>query len=193
MAQRAKKNGTAMLATGEMGIGNTTPSSALLSALLCVDPEEVTGKGTGLDEQGVRHKTEVIRRILATHSDLMADPFSALAAVGGLEIAGICGLCLGGAALKMVVVVDGFISSAGALVAMLLCPYVRDYLFFSHQSTEKGHALLFDKMQIRPILHLDMRLGEGTGAAIAMQVIENSLRVLNEMATFEEVGIAPGA
>jgi len=193
MAERAWTTGCAMVGTGEMGIGNTTPSSALLSALLNVDPEEVTGKGTGLDEEGVRHKTGVIRKALATNRSRLGDPVSTLAAVGGLEIAGICGLCLGGAARRMAVFVDGFISSAGALVAMHLSPHVKDYLFFSHQSTEKGHSLLFEKKRIRPILHLDMRLGEGTGAAIAMQIMEDALRVFNEMATFEDVGITPGA
>ena len=112
--------------------------------------------------------------------------------MGGLEIAGICGLCLGGAANRMAVVVDGFISSAGALVAMRLDPRVKDYLFFSHKSSETGHKVFFEREGIRPILDLDLRLGEGTGAVLAMGIIEDSLRIYNEMATFEEVGIEPG-
>lgn len=193
MAGSARKRGTGMIATGEMGIGNTTPSSALFASMLSLSAEEVTGRGTGLDDQGVNHKMKVIERILEVNHDRLEEPMSALAAVGGLEIAGICGLCLGGAANQMAVVVDGFISSAGALVAMRLNPHVRDYLFFSHQSVEAGHRLFYEKEGIRPILNLDLRLGEGTGAALAMQVIEGAVRVFNEMATFEDVGIEPGA
>jgi len=121
------------------------------------------------------------------------DPLSTLAALGGLEIAGICGLCLGAAARARPVVVDGFISSAGALVAMRLCPAVKDYLFFAHMSAEPGHRKFFEKECLRPIVSLDMRLGEGTGAAIAMQIMEDALAIYNEMATFEQAGIAPGA
>ncbi len=193
MAAKAFSDGAFMLATGEMGIGNTTPSSALMAALLPADVLYVTDKGTGLDEKGVEHKAGVIRKVLELNQTSLDDPISALAAVGGLELAGICGLCLGGAAHRMIVVVDGFISSAGALVAMRLNPHVKDYLFFSHQSSEKGHKTFFDKEGIRPILDLGLRLGEGTGAALAMQIIEASLRIYCEMATFEEVGIEPGA
>jgi nicotinate-nucleotide--dimethylbenzimidazole phosphoribosyltransferase len=139
------------------------------------------------------HKIQVIRKALEVNRSSINDPVSTLAAVGGLEIAGICGICLGGAAHRMVVVVDGFISSAGALVAMRLNPTVKDYLFFSHQSPEKGHQIFFKKERIRPILNLGLRLGEGTGAAIAMQIIEDAVKIYNEMATFEEVGIGPGA
>jgi len=120
-------------------------------------------------------------------------PFLPLRPWGGLEIAGICGLCLGGAARRMIVVVDGFISSAGALAAMRLNPLVKEYLIFSHCSFEKGHRTFFEKEGLRPIFDLDLRLGEGTGAALAMQVIEDSVKIYNEMATFEEVGIEPGA
>ena len=193
MAETAGRNGASMIATGEMGIGNTTPSSALFSALLPAGIVDVTGRGTGLDEEGVRRKIRVIEKALEANRTAIGDPIATLAALGGLEIAGICGLCLGGAAQRLVVVVDGFISGAGALVAMRLDPAVKDYLFFSHQSSEKGHKTFFEKERIRPILDLDLRLGEGTGAALAMQVIEASARIYNEMATFEEVGIEPGA
>jgi nicotinate-nucleotide--dimethylbenzimidazole phosphoribosyltransferase len=176
-----------------MGIGNTTPSSAIFSALLPADVIDVTGKGTGLDEEGLRHKVKVIEKILEVNRTAMSDPISTLAAVGGIEIAGICGLFLGGAARRMITVVDGFISGAGALVAMRLNPVVKDYLFFSHKSSEKGHHTFFEKEGLRPILDLNMRLGEGTGAALAMQIIDNAVRIYTEMATFEEVGIEPGA
>lgn len=193
MVDRAYDNGTVMMATGEMGIGNTTPSSAVFAALLPAEVIDVTGTGTGLDEKGLQHKVTVIEQVLETNRKSLDDPISVLSAVGGLEIAGICGLCLGGAARRMIVVVDGFISSAGALVAMRMNPTVRDYLFFSHQSSEKGHQTFFEKERLRPILNLDLRLGEGTGAALAMQIIENAVTIYNEMATFQEVGIEPGA
>jgi nicotinate-nucleotide--dimethylbenzimidazole phosphoribosyltransferase len=193
MTNLAHDRGTVMIATGEMGIGNTTPSAAVLAALLPSDVESVTGMGTGLDEDGLKQKIQTIEKALAVNQDRFHDPISTLAAVGGLEIAGICGLCIGGAAKRMVVVVDGFISSAGALVAMRSNPTIKDYLFFSHVSAEKGHRTFFEKEGLRPMLNLDLRLGEGTGAALAMQIIENAVRVHNEMATFEEVGIEPGA
>ena len=193
MANRAYENGTVMIATGEMGIGNTTPSSALFAALLPAKVIDVTGGGTGLDEEGLRHKVKVIEQALEINRKSLRDPISILSALGGLEIAAICGLCLGGGARRMIVVVDGFISTAGALVAMRLNPKVRDYLFFSHQSSEKGHRVFFRMEGLQPILDLGLRLGEGTGAGLAMQIIENAVRIHNEMATFEEVGIEPKA
>ena len=193
MAEQAHRNGAGMIATGEMGIGNTTPSAAIFSTLLPFDITGVTGRGTGLDDQGLIKKTEVLKRAMEVNKGALVDPVSTLAAIGGLEIAGICGLCLGGAAYRMAVVVDGFISSAGAMVAMRLNPTVRDYLFFSHRSLEKGHRVFFEREGIRPILDLDLRLGEGTGAAVAMQVMEDAFRIFNEMATFADVGIEPGA
>jgi len=193
MALKAYSEGASLIATGDMGIGNTTPSAALFSVLLPAEVEDVTGRGTGLDDKGLAHKIEVIKKAIQVNGRSFGDPIATLAGVGGLEIAGISGLCLGGAACRMVVVVDGFISTAGALVAMRINPSVKDYLFFSHQSSEKGHRIFFKKEGLRPILDLDLRLGEGTGAAIAMQIIEDGIRIFNEMATFEEVGIAPGA
>ncbi|MBW2064638.1 MAG: nicotinate-nucleotide--dimethylbenzimidazole phosphoribosyltransferase [Deltaproteobacteria bacterium] len=193
MAEKAKGSGTEMVATGEMGIGNTTPSAAIFAAILGLDPSEVAGRGTGLDEEGYQEKVKIIEKALEKNRHLLKDPVSILAALGGLEIAGICGLCLGGAANRMAVMVDGFISSAGALVAMRLNPLVRDYLFFSHRSLEKGHGAFFEAERIRPMLDLDLRLGEGTGAAIAMQIMEDSFMIFNDMSTFEEAGIEPGA
>lgn len=192
IAIEASNRGVNMIATGEMGIGNTTPSSALYSVLLPAEPADVTDKGTGLEDEGIRLKVRTIEKALEINKAMMDDPVSILAAVGGLEIAGICGLCLGAASRRMVVVVDGFISSAGALVAMRLCPALKDYLFFSHKSSEKGHQIFCEKEGIRPILDLDLRLGEGTGAACAMQIIENAVSIYNEMATFDDVGIKAG-
>ncbi len=193
MAEKAYRNGAGMIGTGEMGIGNTTPSAAIFASLLPFNVAEVTGRGTGLDDKGLSRKTDVLKKVLEVNGGALSDPISALAAIGGLEIAGICGLCLGGAAHRMAVVVDGFISSAGALVAMRLNPLVRDYLFFSHRSLEKGHRIFFENEGIRPILDLDLRLGEGTGAAVAMQIMEDAFKIFNEMATFSDVGIEPGA
>jgi nicotinate-nucleotide--dimethylbenzimidazole phosphoribosyltransferase len=193
MADRAYFQGTTMIGTGEMGIGNTTPSAALFAALLSVDPLTVTGRGTGLDNDALKKKAHIIGKALEVNKASLIDPIGTLAAVGGLEIAGICGLCLGGAARGLAVVVDGFISTAGALVALRINPMTRDYLFFSHKSFEKGHEIFFKKERIRPILDLDLRLGEGTGGALAMQIIEGSVRLLNDMATFAEMGIEPGA
>lgn len=189
----AHRRGKKMIATGEMGIGNTTPSSALFSVLLPSDVKEVTGKGTGLEDDSIRRKIKVIEKAIEINRRIINDPLSTLAALGGLEIAGICGLCLGGAARRMIVVVDGFISSAGALAAMRLCPIVKEYLFFAHMSSERGHCAFFQKENIKPILDLDLRLGEGTGAAIAMQIIEDALAVYDEMATFDDINIQPGA
>ena len=193
IANTAFENGTIMIASGEMGIGNTTPSSAVMSSLLPAHPVDVTGRGTGIDLDKLRHKVKIIEKSLKTDGLVVGDPISTLASAGGLEIAGICGLCLGGAARRMIVVVDGFISTAGALVAMRLNPAVKDYLFFSHQSSEKGHRIFFEKEGLSPILDLNLRLGEGTGAVLAMRIIEDSVKIYNEMATFEEVGITPGA
>jgi nicotinate-nucleotide--dimethylbenzimidazole phosphoribosyltransferase len=189
----AADDGVGLLATGEMGIGNSTPAAALFAVLLGIPAAEVTGPGTGLDAAGVARKIAVIERALQLHHNAGREPLAVLAALGGCEIAGICGLCLGGAARGVPVVVDGFISSAGALVAMRLCPAVKDYLFFAHQSAEPGHRLFFASEGLRPLVDLGLRLGEGTGAAIAIQIIEDALAVNNEMATFAEIGITPGA
>jgi len=182
-----------LLATGEMGIGNTTPAAALYAFFLDLPVEQLVGPGTGLDAEGVRKKMEVVSRALNVNKSLCSGALETLAALGGLEIAGICGLCLGAAARSRPVAVDGFISGAGALAAMRICPAVKDYLFFAHVSAEPGHRKFFESEKLRPIVNLDLRLGEGTGAAIAMQIMEDALAIYNEMATFAEAGIAPGA
>jgi len=190
LANAAADNGVTLLGTGEMGIANTTPSSALYAALIPCPVVEVTGRGTGIDDDRLGHKIDVIERSLEVNSHLLTDPLKTLAAVGGLEIAGICGLILGAASHRLPVVIDGFISSAAALVALRLREAIADYLFFSHCSAEVGHRTFFERLQIRPILDLDMRLGEGTGAALAIHVIEGAVKIYNEMATFGSAGVS---
>ena len=193
LARSAVQEGVALIGTGEMGIANTTPSSALFAALLPCPVEDITGRGTGIDDAGLIKKIEVIKKALKVNKERLTDPLSTLAALGGLEIAGICGLCLGAASARIPVVVDGFISSAGALAACKLCPQVRDYLFFSHCSEEAGHATFLRIFKVEPILDLKMRLGEGTGAALAMNVIEAAVKIYNEMATFASAGVSDKA
>ena len=190
LAHEAIDDGATLIGTGEMGIANTTPSSALFAALMGVDVEEVTGLGTGIDDERLKHKIDVIKRALEVNKEHLQDPVEALAAVGGLEIAGICGTIIGAASRNTPVVIDGFISSAAALVACKICPKTKDYMFFSHQSKEKGHKKFLEWIGARPILDLDMRLGEGTGAALAFNVIEASVKIYNEMATFESAGVS---
>ncbi len=190
LAHQAIDQNATLLGTGDMGIGNTTPSSALFAALAGFDVEDVVGYGTGIDNKTRKHKIDVIKKALEINKEHLNDPIETLAAVGGLEIAGICGLIIGAASRNTPVVVDGFISSAGALVAYKICPKVKDYMFFSHQSKEKGHKKFLKWMGARPILDLDMRLGEGTGAALAFSIIEASIKLYNEMATFESAGVS---
>lgn len=190
LALEAADEGFTLIGTGEVGIGNTTPAAALIAALLPCPPEEVTGRGTGLDDAGLKRKTDLVRRVLEVNRAALATPLETLAAVGGMEFAGLCGLILGAASRRMPTVVDGFISAAAALCACRICPRVRDYLFFSHFSAEKGYARFAALMGIRPILDLGMRLGEGTGAALGMQIIEAAVKIYNEMATFAAAGVA---
>jgi nicotinate-nucleotide--dimethylbenzimidazole phosphoribosyltransferase len=189
LAAKAEKEDVDLLGTGEMGIANTTPASALFAALLPADIEQVTGRGTGINDQQLIHKLEIIREALVINKARLSDPVSTLAAIGGLEIAGICGLCLGAAAHRVPVVVDGFISSAGAFIAVLLKPEVKDYLFFSHRSAEAGHKVFLERLGAAPLLDLNLRLGEGTGAALAMGLIDASIKIYNEMATFSGAGV----
>lgn len=184
LAETAASEGFTLLGTGDMGIANTTPSTALYSAYLKIPVEDITGRGTGIDDGQLRNKTKVIKKALEINKDLLTDPLSILAAVGGLEIAGICGLILGAAAKNVPVVVDGFISTAGAVAAIQMKPEARDYLFFSHVSKEKGHRVIIENIGARPVLDLDLRLGEGTGGALAMTVVDAAIKIYNEMATF---------
>jgi nicotinate-nucleotide--dimethylbenzimidazole phosphoribosyltransferase len=184
------RRGTNLLATGDMGIGNTTPSSAITAVLLGRPPREVTGRGTGLDEAGLARKVNVIERAITVNKPDCSDPLDVLAKVGGYEIAGLVGVILEGAAKRIPVVIDGFISGAAALVAVRLCPAVRDYLLAAHCSAEPGHRLILEALGLPPLLDLNLRLGEGTGATLAMHLVDDALALLDEMATFEEAGVA---
>ena len=190
LADQAKQEGIAMVGTGEMGIGNTSPSSAIIAALAGCAVREVTHRGTGINDQALEHKITVIQAGLALNRPDPQDPLDVLTKVGGLEIAGIAGLVLGAAANRIPVVVDGFISTAGALIASEMHPHVRDYIFAAHSSVEIGHQMMLDRIGVEPILDLRLRLGEGTGAALAMGLIEAAVKVLKEMATFAEAGVA---
>lgn len=190
MARQADADGITLLGTGELGIGNTTAATALFAAYLGLEPSAITGRGTGLDDERLSHKITVIEKALSVNQASLGDPLATLAALGGLEIAGITGLVLGAAARQIPVVVDGFISSAGALAALRLQPALSDYLFFSHLSNERGHRDVMRKLEVRPILDLDMRLGEGTGAALAMTLIGASVKMLIEMATFSSAKVS---
>ena len=176
--------------TGEMGIGNTTPSTAIAAVLTGRPVAEVTGRGTGIDDDQLRHKIKVVERAIARNRPDPTDGLDVLAKVGGFEIGGIAGLILGAAAHRKPVLVDGFISTAGAMIACVLEPFVRDYIICAHRSVEPGHGALIDKLGRRPLLDLNLRLGEGTGAALAMNVVEAAVHVLTEVATFAEAGVS---
>lgn len=184
------RSGLDLLGTGDMGIANTTPSAAVVACFTGMDVAEVTGRGTGVDEKTWQHKVDVVQRALAVNKPDPKDPMDVLTKVGGLEIGGLAGLVLGAAANRIPVVVDGFIASAGALIACELCPLARYYLFASHRSVEPGHRAMLAKMGQVPLLDLGMRLGEGTGAALAMGLVEASIKILTEMASFEEAGVS---
>ncbi|MEI7694372.1 MAG: nicotinate-nucleotide--dimethylbenzimidazole phosphoribosyltransferase [Chlorobium sp.] len=190
LAIGAASAGYHLLGTGEMGIANTTPATALYAVLLKIPVEQITGRGTGIDDEQLRHKISVIKRAVEVNAERCTTPFGTLAALGGYEIAAITGFILGAASCKIPVVVDGFISSAGAVAALGLCPEVDDYLFFSHLSNEQGHRAVIERIGARPILDLDLRLGEGTGAALAMQLIEGAVKIYNEMATFSAAKVS---
>ncbi len=188
--EKKKKRGLAVVGTGEMGIGNTTASSAIAAVITGSDVEEVTGRGTGIDDDTYQRKVDVIKKAIEVNKPDREDGLDVLSKVGGYEIGGIAGVILGAASEGIPVVVDGFISSAGALIAASIEPKVKDYIFASHMSQEIGHRAILESIGQRPILDLDMRLGEGTGAALAMGIIDASVKILNEMATFDEAGVS---
>ncbi len=189
-ASKQIENGADLLGTGDMGIGNTTPSAAIGVVLCQASLDEMVGRGTGVDDAGLAHKRDIVREALEINSPDPADGLDILAKVGGFEIGGIAGTILAGAYHQRALVIDGFISTAGALIAHALCPTVKDYLFAGHCSEEAGHRIMLNTLGLEPILDLGMRLGEGTGAALAMGVIEGALRVFKEVLTFEEAGVA---
>ena len=193
LARELSAEGIGAVCLGEMGIANTTSASALSAALLPADPAAVCGRGTGIDDERLRRKIAVVRRALEANAPDRDDPVGCLAALGGFEIALLAGVALGAAAERLVVVLDGFIVGAAALVACRLAPVVREHLVASHLSAEPGHRLVLDELGLRPLLDLDLRLGEGTGAALALPLLRASLAVLDEMATFGEAGVSdPG-
>ena len=178
-----------LLGTGDMGIGNTSPSTAIIAAFSGLPLEELVGRGTGVDDQGLERKCQAIQRGLDLHQPDPANPINVLAKVGGCEIGGLAGLVIGAASHGIPVVCDGLISTAGALIACKLAPAAKDYLFASHDSVEVGHHFMHQQLGLEPILDLQFRLGEGTGAAVAMELLDLATRVLCDIKTFEEVAI----
>ena len=190
VARGAAASGATLIGIGEMGIANSTSAAALLAAFTRLRPVRLAGRGAGVDDAGMRRKVAAIEHALKLHRAVLKDPLATLAALGGFEIAAMAGACLGGAALNVPVVVDGFIATAAAVAAERLCPGLFAHLFFGHRSSEGGHALALEQLDVRPIVDLGMRLGEGTGAALAMSVIEAALALFHEMATFESAGVS---
>ena len=190
VANDAAASDATLLGIGEMGIANSTSAAAILAATTGASPERIVGRGTGLDDAQLGHKVNVVRDARALHASSLRDPIARLAALGGFEIAAMAGACLGGAARRIPVVVDGYIATAAAAIACELHPTLRDYLFFAHRSSERGHSIALEHLGARPILDLDMRLGEGTGAALAMSLIRAALDVFHKMATFTAAGVS---
>ncbi|PWW06500.1 nicotinate-nucleotide-dimethylbenzimidazole phosphoribosyltransferase [Paenibacillus cellulosilyticus] len=186
------QDGYRMFATGDMGIGNTTASSAVLAVLSGGSPEDATGRGTGINDERFAHKMAIIRRAIETNEPNSADPIDVLSKVGGLEIAGLAGVIIGAAAHRCPVVIDGFISSAAALLAAALCENSVHYMIGSHLSNERAHGQLLKEIGLSPVIHLSMRLGEGTGAALCFHFIEAAQRIMSEMATFDSAGVSRG-
>jgi nicotinate-nucleotide--dimethylbenzimidazole phosphoribosyltransferase len=188
VADELASAGVGIVAIGEMGIGNTTAAAALCAALLDVEPAATCGRGTGVDDAGLARKVEVVSRALSANH-LSDDPLAVLAALGGFELALMCGLALGAAANRQVVLLDGFISSVAALVATQLAPDAADSMIAAHLSPEPGHRLALDALGLEPLLDFGLRLGEGSGAALALPLLDASLAILAEMATFESAGV----
>ena len=182
--------GCDLLGFGEMGIGNTTAASAITAALTGEPVESVVGRGTGVDDECLARKRRAVERGLALHAGRMQSALGILRCVGGLEIAAMCGFCLGAAAHRVPVVTDGFIATAAAAVAVRLCPAAAGYLFAAHQSVEPGHARLLAAIGQEPLLNLGMRLGEGTGAALAMGIVQAAIAAFTQMATFAGAGVS---
>jgi len=179
-----------LVGIGEMGIGNSTSAAAILSATTAIPPTEIVGRGTGLDDVGLRRKAEVVTAALERHRASLTDGISLVSAVGGFEIAAMAGVCLAGAARHVPIMVDGYIATAAVAIAELLHPGIRAHLFFGHRGAEGGHARVLDLWSVRPLLDLDMRLGEGTGAALAMNLVQSALALHAEMATFASAGVS---
>jgi len=190
IAQQEIERGLDILATGDMGIANTTPSAAIAAVFTGNPIGEIAGRGTGVDDAGLNRKIDAIQRALQVNQPNPDDGLDVLAKVGGFEIGGLAGAILAAAANQRPVVIDGFISTAAAMIAASLAPRVKQYLIASHVSSEAGHHLMLDWLQARPLLDLDMRLGEGTGAILATSLVEAACRILSEMATFDQAGVS---
>jgi nicotinate-nucleotide--dimethylbenzimidazole phosphoribosyltransferase len=190
VGREAIADGCDVLAVGEMGIGNTTAASAVTAVLAGVDAADVTGRGTGLDDAGVERKVAAIRTAIAVNAPDRADPIDVLAAVGGLEIAALVGVIHAGVAGRVPVVLDGFITGAAALVAVGLAPGVAPRLIAAHRSPEPGHGVILDRLGLEPLLALDLRLGEGSGAALAFGLLDAAVAIRDGMATFDSAGVA---
>ncbi len=190
VAQEEIARGLDLLACGDMGIGNTTPSAAIICAITGTTPQAIAGRGTGVDEAGLQRKISAIERGLARHRPDPTDGLAVLQAVGGAEIGGIAGAMLAAGAARVPVVVDGFISTAAALIACTLAPALKEFLIAGHRSQETGHALALAHLGLRPLVDLDLRLGEGTGAVLAMHFVDAAARLLGEMATFGDAGVS---
>lgn len=183
-------NGADILGTGDMGIGNTTPSAAIAACILGRTPEDIVGRGTGVDDAGLARKINVVRRGLKINKPNIEDGIDILAKVGGFEIGGLTGVMIGAASKHVPVMADGFISTAAALIAATLAPNCRQYLIAAHRSLEKGHGMMLDWLGLKPLLEFNLRLGEGTGAALGISMAEAACKILNEMATFGEAGVS---
>ena len=190
LATEAGRQGIGLIGTGEMGIGNTTASSAIAAVMTRRPVSEVTGRGTGIDDASHAHKIDVIQRTLDLHRLDSTNAMEVLAKVGGLEIGGLAGLMLGAAEARIPVVLDGFIAGAAALIAVGLQPRCKDYLIASHRSVEQGHQAILDHLGLKPLFDLDLRLGEGTGACLGMSLVFSAIKILTEMATFDEAGVS---
>ncbi len=190
LAREYLDKGYNLVGIGDMGIGNTTASSAITSAITGVEVEKVVGPGTGIDGERLKRKIKVIQKAIELHQPNPEDPLDVLAKVGGAEIGACAGVILACAEKRVPVLLDGFITTAGALLAYKINPLTREFMFASHQSEEPGHQIQLSYLQLKPILNLGLRLGEGTGAALAMTVLEASLKIYREMATFEEASVS---
>ncbi|MFH1882919.1 MAG: nicotinate-nucleotide--dimethylbenzimidazole phosphoribosyltransferase [Planctomycetota bacterium] len=182
-------NGIDIVGTGEMGIGNTTPSSAIAAVITGEAVEDVTGRGTGIDDKALAHKIEIIKRVIEINKPDPKDAIDVLHKIGGFEIGGLVGVILAAASKRVPVVIDGFISGAAGLIAYQLEPKVKDYMIAAHCSVEQGHKIILDYIGLKPLLDLDLRLGEGTGAALAMNIVEAGVKILTEMATFQSASV----
>lgn len=194
LADEAHEEGVRTLGTGEMGVSNTTPSTALYCACLGLDPELITGPGGGISQEQVKHKITVVERALAANAEAVksGNPLTILSALGGYDIATLVGLILGGAKNRQMVCIDGFISTAAYTLAAKFCPEVGNYSILSHASAEPGYAQVVEALGKKPVLHLGMKLGEGSGAALTMFMLRAAANVYNDMATFEEAGVTDG-